>query len=42
MNTMINGAMHVETIYKQARNLKKGDYIKLLLEPRINLMRKPF
>ncbi len=34
MNTMINGAMHVKTIYKQAKALKKGDRLKLLLEPK--------
>ena len=34
MNTMINGAMHVETIYEQAKELKKGDRLSLLLEPK--------
>ena len=34
MNTMINVAMHVETIYEQARALKKGDRLSLLLEPK--------
>ncbi len=34
MNTMINGAMHVKTIYKQARALKEGDRVTLRLEPK--------
>ena len=34
MNTMINGAMHVKTIYKQARALGKGDRVTLRLEPK--------
>ena len=33
MNTMINGAMHVKTIYKQAKALQKGD--KLTLQSKI-------
>ncbi len=34
MNTMINGAMHVKTIYKQAKSLKEGDRVTLRLEPK--------
>ena len=34
MNTMINGAMHVDTIYEQARSLKAGDRVVLRLEPK--------
>ncbi len=34
MNTMINGAMHVKTIYKQAKALQKGDRLTLRLEPK--------
>ena len=34
MNTMINGAMHVDTIYEQARALKQGDHLTLRLEPK--------
>ncbi|WP_022770145.1 HIRAN domain-containing protein [Butyrivibrio sp. NC2007] len=34
MNTMINGAMHVKTIYKQARALNEGDRVTLRLEPK--------
>jgi hypothetical protein len=34
MNTMINGAMHVKTIYKQAKALKKSDHVTLRLEPK--------
>lgn len=34
MNTMINGAMHVRGIHRRARELKEGDRVTLLLEPR--------
>jgi hypothetical protein len=34
MNTMINGAMHVKTIYKQAKALNEGDRVTLRLEPK--------
>lgn len=34
MNTMINGAMHVKTIYKLAKALKEGDKVTLRLEPK--------
>ena len=34
MNTMINGGMHVRTIYKQARALQKDDRVTLRLEPK--------
>lgn len=34
MNTMINGAMHVRTIYKQAKALQEGDKVTLRLEPK--------
>ncbi len=34
MNTMINGAMHVKTIYKQAKALKESDRVTLRLEPK--------
>ncbi len=34
MNTMINGAMHVKTIYKQASALNEGDRVTLRLEPK--------
>ena len=32
MNTMINGAMHVETIHEQAKALKRGNRLTLMLE----------
>ncbi len=34
MNTMINGAMHVKSIYKLAKALKAGDRVTLRLEPK--------
>ena len=34
MNTMINGAMHVKTIYKQAKALQESDRVTLRLEPK--------
>ena len=34
MNTMINGAMHVKSIYKLAKDLKEGDRVTLRLEPK--------
>ena len=34
MNTMINGAMHVKTIYKQAKTLQESDRVTLRLEPK--------
>ncbi len=34
MNTMINGAMHVKSIYKFAKELKEGDRLTLRLEPK--------
>ena len=33
MNTMINGAMHVEGIHDRAANLQEGDRVQLILEP---------
>lgn len=33
MHTMINGAMHVSGIHQLAEKLKKGDRVKLVLEP---------
>ena len=33
MNTMINGAMHVESIHDRAANLQEGDRVQLILEP---------
>lgn len=34
MQTMINGAMHVEHIHELAADLLEGDQVKLVLEPR--------
>ena len=34
MNTMINEAMHVKSIYKLAKALKEGDRVTLRLEPK--------
>lgn len=34
MHTMINGAMHVEEIYKRAAELHEGDRVQLILEPK--------
>lgn len=34
MNTMINGAMHVDGIHKRAAKLQAGDRVKLVLEPK--------
>lgn len=34
MNTMINGAMHVDEIHKKASALHAGDRVQLILEPK--------
>lgn len=34
MNTMINGAMHVEEIHERASELHEGDQVQLILEPK--------
>ena len=34
MNTMINGAMHVDGIHKRAAALHEGDRVQLILEPK--------
>ena len=34
MNTMINGAMHVDGIHKRAASLHEGDRVQLILEPK--------
>jgi len=34
MNTMINGAMHVDEIHKRAVELHEGDRVQLVLEPK--------
>ena len=34
MNTMINGAMHVDEIHKRAAELHEGDRVQLVLEPK--------
>jgi len=34
MNTMINGAMHVDGIHKRAVELHEGDRVQLVLEPK--------
>ena len=34
MNTMINGAMHVDGIHKRAAELHEGDRMQLILEPK--------
>ncbi len=34
MNTMINGAMHVDGIHKRAAELHEGDRVQLILEPK--------
>ena len=34
MNTMINGAMHMEEIHKKAAKLHEGERVQLILEPK--------
>lgn len=34
MNTMINGAMHVDEIHERAASLHEGDRVQLVLEPK--------